>query len=305
MLIGITGSEGLIGRALSAALTARGDQVRRLDLRAPTGDEAHGDVRDAARVTRFVEGCDGVVHLAAVSRVVWGEREPERCIATNEGGTRNVLQAAVDAAAKPWVVFASSREIYGEAAKLPVPEDAPPQPVNVYGRTKIAGETMTLEARARGIRTAVLRFSNVYGSIRDHADRVVPAFCRGAALGLALRVDGSLHTFDFTHLDDTLAGILRTLDVMASGERALPPIHLLTGRPTTLGQLAVLAAAAGAWRSEIHEAPSRNFDVARFCGDPSRSKQLLGWQATRSIEDGVAAFVRAYADADRGGSSAV
>jgi nucleoside-diphosphate-sugar epimerase len=305
MLIGITGSEGLIGSALSAALTARGDQVRRLDLRAPTGDEAQGDVRDAERVTRFVEGCDGVVHLAAVSRVVWGEREPERCIATNEGGTRNVLRAAVDSAAKPWVVFASSREIYGEAAKLPVPEDAPPQPVNVYGRTKIAGETMTLEARERGIRTAVLRFSNVYGSIRDHADRVVPAFCRGAALGLALRVDGSLHTFDFTHLDDTLAGILRTLDVMASGERALPPIHLLTGRPTTLGQLAVMAAAAGRWRSEIHEAPSRNFDVARFCGDPSRSKQLLGWQATRSIEDGVAAFVRAYADADRGGSSAV
>jgi nucleoside-diphosphate-sugar epimerase len=299
MLIGITGSEGLIGSALSAALTARGDQVRRLDLRAPTGDEAQGDVRDAERVTRFVEGCDGVVHLAAVSRVVWGEREPERCIATN------VLRAAVDSAAKPWVVFASSREIYGEAAKLPVPEDAPPQPVNVYGRTKIAGETMTLEARERGIRTAVLRFSNVYGSIRDHADRVVPAFCRGAALGLALRVDGSLHTFDFTHLDDTLAGILRTLDVMASGERALPPIHLLTGRPTTLGQLAVMAAAAGRWRSEIHEAPSRNFDVARFCGDPSRSKQLLGWQATRSIEDGVAAFVRAYADADRGGSSAV
>lgn len=304
MLIGITGSEGLVGSALGAALTARGDQVRRLDLRAPAEGDGPGDVRDVERVARFVEGCDGVVHLAAVSRVVWGEREPERCVATNEGGTRNVLEAAGASRAKPWVVFASSREIYGEAAKLPVAEDAAARPVNVYGRTKVAGEAMTLAARDRGLRTAVLRFSNVYGSVRDHADRVVPAFCRGAALGLPLRVDGSLHTFDFTHLDDTLAGVLLTLDAVASGERALPPIHLLTGRPTTLGQLAVLAAAAGRWRSDIREAPSRNFDVARFCGDPRRAKELLGWQAKRSIEDGVAAFVRAYAEAEAGVSSA-
>lgn len=303
MRIAITGSEGLIGSALAAALTARGDVVRRLDVRAPHGDEAHGDVRDADRVARLLDGCDGVVHLAAVSRVVWGEREPERCVAVNEGGTRNVVDAALASPSRPWVLFSSSREVYGEAAKLPVHEDTPVHPVNVYGRTKVAGETMTFGARAKGLRTAVLRFSNVYGSTRDHADRVVPAFCRGAALGLALRVDGPLHTFDFTHLDDTVDGVVRTVDALAAGVGDLPPIHLLPGVPTTLGQLAVMAAAAGGWRSDIREAPSRSFDVARFCGDPRRAKELLGWAARVPIEQGVADFVRAYAEAERALSS--
>jgi len=299
MRIALTGSEGLIGSALAAALTARGDVVRRLDVRAPHGDEAHGDVRDAERVARLLDGCDGVVHLAAVSRVVWGEREPERCVAVNEGGTRNVVDAALAATSRPWVLFSSSREVYGEAA-LPVHEDTPVHPVNVYGRTKVAGEAMTFGARAKGLRTAVLRFSNVYGSTRDHADRVVPAFCRGAALGLALRVDGPLHTFDFTHLDDTVAGVVRAVDALAAGVGDLPPIHLLPGVPTTLGQLAVMAAAAGGWRSDIREAPSRSFDVARFCGDPRRAMELLGWAARVPIERGVADFVRAYAEAERG-----
>jgi nucleoside-diphosphate-sugar epimerase len=297
MRIAITGSEGLIGSALTAALCARGDVVKRLDLRAPYRDEAYGDVCDPACVARLVEGCEGVVHLAAVSRVVWGEREPERCVAVNEGGTRNVLEAALAASSRPWVLFSSSREVYGEAAVLPVDEDTPVQPVNVYGRSKVAAEAMTFAARRRGLRTAVLRFSNVYGSIRDHGDRVVPAFCKAAALGLPLRVDGPMHTFDFTHLDDTIDGVLRTIDLLASGVGDLPPIHLLPGVPTTLGQLAVMAVAAGGWRSEVREAPSRSFDVARFCGNPRRAKELLGWTARVPLEQGVVAFVRAFATA--------
>jgi nucleoside-diphosphate-sugar epimerase len=295
MRIGVTGSEGLIGSVLCAALERAGHEARRFDVRNDTRTPHYGDVREPELVAHFVEGCDGVVHLGAVSRVILGEREPERCVATNEVGTRNVLDAAVAASSKPWVIFASSREVYGESQKLPVHEDAALSPVNIYGRTKAAAERATVEARARGINTAVLRFSNVYGATRDHADRVVPAFCRGAALGHPLRVDGSLHTFDFTHLDDTLAGVLKAIEVMASGERNLPPIHLLTGRPTTLGQLAVMAAAAGGWRSEIHEAPSRSFDVGRFVGDPARARELLGWEAKRSLDEGVRTFVRDFA----------
>ncbi len=295
MRIGVTGSEGLIGSALCAALERDGHEVRRFDIRNASDSPHFGDLRDAEQVRRLVDGCDGVVHLGAISRVVWGEREPERCAATNEHGTRYVVEAAEATRTRPWVLFSSSREVYGEPTRLPVHEDLALAPVNVYGRSKAAGERAVNEGRARGLRTAVLRFSNVYGSTRDHADRVIPAFCRGAALGQALRVDGPLHTFDFTHLDDTLDGIRKTIELLAAGERALPPIHLVTGRPTTLGQLAVMAAAAGGWRSEIHEAPSRTFDVSRFCGDPSRAKQVLGWTAKRMVDDGVAAFVRDFA----------
>ncbi len=299
MRICVTGAEGLIGSALCGVFERGGHEVRRLDIAAAADSPHHGDLRDAVRVARAVDGCDGVVHLGAVSRVVWGERDPARCAATNEAGTRHVVEAAASARSKPWVLFSSSREVYGEPRRLPAREDDAIAPVNVYGRSKAAGERHMFGARAHGVRTAVLRFSNVYGSTRDHVDRVVPAFCRGAARGEALCVEGGLRAFDFTHLDDTLAGVLKTVELLAGGERNLPPVHLTSGRPTTLGQLAVMAAAAGGWRSEIREAPSRNFDVAHFWGDPARARELLGWRAARALEDGVAELVRDFASAPR------
>ena len=205
----ITGSEGLVGSALRMALEARGAHVTGLDLRGSEGEE--GDVRDAGRVRDAADGCHGIVHLAAVSRVVWGEREPETCREVNVGGLRNVIAAAsagrAESSRRPWVVFASSREVYGQPGRLPVTEDAPLRPINVYGRSKVEGERLVEAARDEGLRAAIVRLSNVYGSTRDHPDRVVPAFARGAVTGSALRVEGADHTFDFTHIDDTTRGI--------------------------------------------------------------------------------------------------
>ena len=70
-------------------------------------------------------GVDGVIHLAAVSRVVWGQKNPELCWETNVTGVQNVLDAAREASSRPWVISASSREVYGEAEHLPVSEDMP------------------------------------------------------------------------------------------------------------------------------------------------------------------------------------
>ena len=97
----ITGSEGLIGHALRKALEACGAEVVGLDLLG-IGCE-HGDVRSLPRVRDALGGCDGVVHLAAVSRVVWGERDPEGCWSTNVGGLRNVLQALNERRRRPWL----------------------------------------------------------------------------------------------------------------------------------------------------------------------------------------------------------
>ena len=92
----------------------------------------HGDVRDPRQVHAAVDGCGGVIHLAAVSRVATAQRDPGLCEATNVGGLSNVLQAAASSSRQPWVVFASSREVYGQPEQLPVREDSPLQPMNVY-----------------------------------------------------------------------------------------------------------------------------------------------------------------------------
>lgn len=288
----ITGGRGLIGTALHGALAALGRPTAGLDLRGEGRD--CGDVRVADHVRRVIEGCAGVVHLAAVSRVIDGERDPETCRQTNIGGLRNILEQAERQREPPWVVFASSREVYGQAARLPATEDSVLAPVNVYGRTKVEGERMIADAAAGGLRTTVVRLSSVYGSTRDHVDRVVPAFARAALVGGEIRVEGFDHTFDFTHVDDTIEALLALVDHLQRGGAPLPPIHILTGQPTTLRDLAGLAVELAGSSASIVARPPRTFDVSTFVGDPARARELLGWVARVSVREGLARLIADY-----------
>ena len=293
----ISGCRGLIGSALSAALRAAGRESTGIDRRASPEAPDHGDVRDADLLARRLSSCEGVVHLAAISRVVWGQREPALCWETNVTATQRLLTAALAAPRRPWVLFASSREVYGEPDQLPVDEDSALSPINIYGRSKVEGERLTLAAREADLTTAVVRFSNVYGRTGDHPDRVVPAFARGAALGGTLRVCGRDTLLDFTHVDDVVRGVMAVIEQLAANTRTLLPMHLVTGRGTRLDELAELATAAGGGRAKILEGPSRTYDVARFVGDPSRARALLGWQAQIGIAEGVTRLVQDFVSA--------
>ena len=287
----VTGSEGLIGTELRRHLAEYGCDPRRFDLRYTNSRGRGADVCRLDELRAHMKGVSGVVHLAAISRVILGERDPERCWETNVLGTRNVLEAAGESPQRPWVIMASSREVYGQPTGLPVNEDSPLTPVNMYGRSKVEGERLVLGARESGLRTAVVRFSNVYGSAGDHSDRVVPAFARAAATKAPMRVDGADHTFDFCHVSDAVRGLIGIIELMRNGSANLPPIHLTTGRPVTLLQLAELANRFGGGASTIVEGPPRNFDVAHFVGDPSRARDLLGWRAATTLEDGLGRLV--------------
>ncbi|WP_285906251.1 NAD-dependent epimerase/dehydratase family protein [Pseudodesulfovibrio pelocollis] len=290
----IIGSSGLVGTALTSALLSKGNDVVCFDLRAQ--GEEQGDICDRDRVRDAVSGVDGIVHLAAVSRVLWGERDPDLCWATNVGGLSNVLYAAAQSVRKPWLIFTSSREVYGQPESLPVTEEAPLRPVNVYGRAKVEGERLVAEAQRAGIRACTIRLSNVFGSTCDHADRVVPAFTRAAALGTELRVDGRDHTFDFTHIDDVTRGIVALIELLGMGDSPPPPIHFVSGQPTTLWELANLAAQLGQQDSPIRLAAPRNFDVESFVGDSSRAKALLGWHPLVSLEEGISRLIQGFRD---------
>lgn len=289
----MTGSAGLIGGALRAALELESLEVIGLDLRSHGAER--GDIRNEDVVRTAARGCTGVVHLAAVSRVAWGERDPGACLETNVRGTHNVIAAALAQSEPPWLLFGSSREVYGHPETLPVTEEAPLKPVNVYGRSKAEGEAIVMKARERGLRTAILRFSNVYGSVSDHPDRVVPAFARAAVLGAPLRVEGPSRTFDFTHLDDTVRGILGLVRMLSSdGVEAPPAIHLVSGIPTTLGRLAHLAVELAGTPAAAFEVAPRVFDVSRFHGDPSRARALLEWTPRVSVRDGLARLIESF-----------
>lgn len=288
----ITGAAGLIGGALAPLFETRGIEIHRLDLMG-SGD-ARGDIRDSTHIEHAIRGCDGVINLAAVSRVLWGEDDPENCWATNVEGLRNVIEAAAASDRNPWLISASSREVYGQPDTLPATEDCPVRPVNIYGRSKVEGERRISLARQDGLRACVIRLSNVFGTTTDHADRVVPAFARGAARGEQLRVDGADHTFDFTHIDDVARGIVSLAELLLREEPAPPPIHFVSGTPTTLSELANMAIDIAGTESTLRLAPPRDFDVAQFFGSPTRAQKILGWEPSVPLREGLSRLVNDF-----------
>ncbi len=290
----ITGSKGLIGHALKSQLQISGFQVIEIDLRYPQRHPNHGDVRDLKRLEALSQDCCGIVHLAGVSRVIAGEKNPELCWDMNVNGTHAILAAALKSPSRPWVIYASSREVYGQQILLPVKESALLSPVNVYAKSKIAAENAVLEYRAQGLQTAILRFSNVYGSLNDYEDRVIPAFCKAAALGGTIRIDGSHNVFDFTYIDDVVEGIISAINVLEKGRSDLPAIHFTTGKGTTLLEAATFAKKSSHFKVLFQEMPSRTFDVGRFYGDPSLAFEHLGWRASVMIEEGINRLVRLF-----------
>ncbi len=285
----MTGHLGLVGRHLKPLLERKGYLVQGFDLA-----DGSGDICRPRELEQALIGVTGVIHLAAVSRVIWGERDPELCWYTNAVSSEQLLKAAYENYNKPWVLVASSREVYGEANVLPVRESLLLDPVNIYGQAKAYMERKALEAREGGLNTAVIRLANVYGCTEDHPDRVLPAFCYNAVRQSDLRVDGWEHLFDFTHVSDTVEGLLLIVEQLEHGEKNLPPTHFLPGIGTTLGEAAEMAVRFSHSNSRIIEAPSRTYDVSRFIGDPAQAKALFGWQAHVTPEHGIQLLVEAF-----------
>jgi nucleoside-diphosphate-sugar epimerase len=260
------------------------------------GTDVRVDLREDQSLAATLAEITGIIHLAAVSRVAAGERYPLQCWDINVRVTRRLLNDALTSARRPWFVYASSREVYGTQPRFPVAEGASKCPINTYARTKVEGERLVQMAREVGLRTAILRFSNVYGDTLDYVDRVVPAFSKAASRDGVLIVRGASYSLDLIHADDAAKGVAAAAAALSSGERGLPETNLASGVETTIRELAGIALRAGSPRAEIVESAPDRVAVRRFCGDPSRAKAVLGWRPKLTVEEGVPLLVRAYAN---------
>jgi len=294
MQVLVTGSKGLIGAALKKALQELHVKVSGIDLNFSADHPEHGDILDRDALSPLTEQADGIVHLAAISRVIEGERKPQLCWKTNVEGTKNLLEAALASEKKPWLIFASSREVYGRQTDFPVKETALLNPLNTYGESKREGERIVQEAQKKGLQTAILRFSNVYGNMHDYQDRVIPAFCRAAAEGGEIRVAGKDHVFDFTHLDDVIQGIFSLILLLMKEKTSLPPIHLAAGIPISLKYIAEFARNKSHHFLRISEDSSYPFQVSKFWGDSRLAQEVLSWKACITVEEGMQRLIRQY-----------
>jgi UDP-glucose 4-epimerase len=297
----VTGSSGLVGRPLCEELRARGDTVDEFDLLPPpTSGRSEPfeslDVRDPASLRSRVSRVDGVVHLAAVSRCAPAEANPPLARAINVGGTRNVLEALGSEGRSAWFVLASSREVYGEVATVPVAESFPVQPKAVYGQTKADAEAEVRRAYRNDPRPAtVLRMTNLYGSPLDHADRVIPAFVSRARRGETLEVRGPQQVLDFLHVRDAVRAIVRSADVMTRGSNGIETVNVASGEPCTLRQLADQVVGLTHSSSPIVEVAPAAWTPSKFVADISRARSVLGWEPKISLPEGLTDLSAAYA----------
>jgi UDP-glucose 4-epimerase len=280
----VTGGAGFIGSHLVDALLATDvdevvviDNLQRGRLENLAGHAAdarlrfiQGDIRDPEALRTALEHATVVYHLAAQATVMGGARDVDYTFTTNVVGTYNVLRAAAEHGSAK-VVFASSREVYGEPVSLPVDEGHPLLSINSYGSSKVAGEALCRAfTRESSLGTAILRLANVYGQ-RD-IGRVIPLWIGQARSGQELVVYGGQQIIDFVWVGDVVQALVRAGTI----EVPLPPINIASGTGTKIGDLARRIAHLADSRAEIRIVPRRDIEVSRFIGSTDRMVQLLG-----------------------------
>ena len=290
-----------------------------------------GDVGDARLADRALEGVQLVVHLAAAVGVGQSMYEIARYTELNTMATARFLERFVAQRPLPErLVVASSMSIYGEGeyvcdehgrvAPAPRPEDrllarawelecpncGSPlrpvgtseakalQPTSIYAINKRDHEEMCLvTGAAYGIPTVALRFFNVYGpgqALSNPYTGVAAIFASRLLNGQSPVIfeDGE-QSRDFTHVSDIVQGILLALESERSEGHAL---NLGTGRPTTVAEVArVISDGMGLDIEPVRNDQYRAGDIRHCYADPTRARELLGFEARTSFRDGMTELV--------------
>lgn len=288
----VTGGAGFIGTNIVKQLLADGHEVVVLDNYAggkkPERMQSgatyiEGDIRNDADLDKACAGVSGIFHLAALPRVTFSVENPELTHDVNVNGTLKVLLAAKRNNVKR-VVFSSSSSTYGASEKKLLKEDANKQPISPYALHKLIGEHYCrLFSELFGVETVSLIYFNVYGPYFDPEGAyalVVGKFLKQLKNGEPMSVCGDGEYYrDYTHVKDVVnANILAmTKQNVGKGET----FNIGCGTPHTVNELVKIMG------GEFVNVPARPGDP-RFSGaDNTKAKEILGWNPTASLEQGV------------------
>jgi UDP-glucose 4-epimerase len=307
MKVLVTGGAGFIGSHVAERLLQAGHAVRVLDNFSSGRREnilgfadelevVEGDIQSYERAHTAVQGCDVVIHEAALPSVPRSIQDPLTSNASNVIGTLNVLLAARDSGVRR-VVYASSSSVYGAGKTLPKSEDLAVMPISPYAVAKLAGEGYCRSFwEVYGLETVALRYFNVYGVRQDPLSQyasVIPRFVDAMLAGDAPVVygDGS-QTRDFTYVDDVVAGTL--LAVEAEGV-AGKVFNIAAGEEVSVNRLLdVLREIIGAGVEPRHE-PGRRGEVARSHADVSAAARELAYRPSVPLREGLQMITDYYA----------
>jgi nucleoside-diphosphate-sugar epimerase len=294
----VTGGGGFIGSNLVRALLEADHEVRVLD-NFSTGNRANlsgldievveGELRSYERVHNAVRGTEVVYHLGALGSVPRSVQDPLTSSAVNIEGTLNVLLAARDEGVRR-VVYSSSSSVYGPRRELPVTEDMPPDPISPYGVAKLAAERycVSFSRVYESFESVVVRYFNVFGPRQSPFSQyaaVIPLFVTAIAADEPILVygDGEQRR-DFTYVSNVVDGTIRAAEAAGASGKIF---NVAASAPATVNEVAAAIGAVLGKPVEKTFAPPRVGDIRDSWADVTAARDVLGWEPTVDLEDGL------------------
>lgn len=299
----VTGTDGFIGSHLTEALVRAGYDVKAFVLynsfnswgwldRCAADVKGKfevfaGDIRDPHGVKQAMQGCEAVLHLAALIAIPYSYHSPDTYVDTNVKGTLNVLQAARELGLRR-VVHTSTSEVYGTAQFVPITEAHPLQGQSPYSATKIAADQLAYSFYTSfNLPVIIARPFNTYGP-RQSARAVIPTIITQIAHGQRqIKLGAISPTRDFNYVKDTVSGFMAALEAkQGDGE----VINFGSNYEISIGDTAKLIAEAMNTEieivtDEVRFRPEKS-EVNRLWADNTKAKELLGWMPTYGNRDG-------------------
>jgi CDP-glucose 4,6-dehydratase len=311
----VTGGRGFVGGWLCKALLEAGATVVSLDRR-PAGDrpsalamlgierelaQVEAELTDAAAIRGALDeyGIDAVFHLAAETIVATVADSPARGFDSNVRGTWTLLEACRERGVER-VVVASSDKAYGACDELPYREDFPLRPRAPYEASKAAADLIARSYwPAYRLPVAVTRFANVYGGGDLNFSRLIPEAVSAVIARRApvLRSDGSPER-DFLYVEDAAAAYIAIAAALDRPEVRGEAFNAGGGRPYAVGEVVALIARLGGseLEPEIRGSGNPAGEIDRQYVDPSKLRDLVGFEPSVGLEEGLERTIAWYRD---------
>lgn len=314
----ITGGAGFIGSNLTEYFLGKGHQVVVLDNFAtghrhniaqhaenPNFKLIEGDIRNMEDCNKAVSGIDFVLHQAALGSVPRSIKDPQTSNEVNVSGFLNMLVAAKDANVKRFI-YAASSSTYGDSESLPKVEDKIGKPLSPYAITKYVNELYAeIFSKTYGMETIGLRYFNVFGRRQDPNGAyaaVIPLFVKKFMNHESPVINGTGdYSRDFTYIDNVLQMNERAM--LTENPDAVNTVYnTAVGDRTTLNELVeylkefLTEYDADIAQVEVVHGPNRQGDIPHSLASVDKAKQLLGYEPTHVIKDGLREATQWYWD---------
>jgi nucleoside-diphosphate-sugar epimerase len=293
----VTGSSGFAGRNLASLLSRLHVRLRLfvrskndLPMDERDGRVVVGDVQDYQSLIEALKEVDVAFHLAAITLIPETRAKTFNTFSTNALGTLNFLMAA-KAQEVSKIVYVSTCHVYGRQDELPITEDSPPRPIDIYSASKLAGESLALSfAEMHGMNISISRAFNHYGPYQ-RPDFLVPSIILRLLRGEKLAMGNPTPTRDFSCVDD----IVRGYALLAEKGRSSEIYHFASGRERSVQEIVEIIMRISGAKSEVHWNPdARRVDIPRSVGDYSKAKKELGWTPQVEFDDGMKKTIAWY-----------